>query len=95
MQRKTEEGYGVTVLVANGEEICVVTPAGITNSPMLLQAIKDEHKQLPFARRGYKGLKVTFPVFLMFCSMDWQLHMMFRVEHRSRADQSVRHHRWG
>jgi hypothetical protein len=32
-------------------------------------------------RRGYKGSKSNFQVLLMFSSIDWQLHLMFHVEH--------------
>ena len=34
-------------------------------------------------RRGYKSPQATFPVLLMFGSIDWQFHIMFHMEHHN------------
>jgi hypothetical protein len=82
-QRQTQYGYGVTVLVADVEELCVETPPDIIDSAGLLKAISDGRMRYTLTRRGYKGPKASFPVLLMFGSIDWQLHLMFHVEHRN------------
>jgi hypothetical protein len=40
-QRQTQHGYGVTVLVADVEELCVETPPDIIDNAGLLKAISD------------------------------------------------------
>jgi hypothetical protein len=77
-QRQTQHGYGVTVLIADVEVLCVETPPDIINNAGLLQAISDGRMRYTLTRQGY-----NFSVLLMFGSIDWQLHLMFHVEHRN------------
>ncbi len=88
-QRQTQHGYGVTVLVADVEELCVETPPDIVDNAGLLKAISDGRMWYTLTRRGYKGPKASFPVLLMFGSIDWQLHLMFHVEHRNAGRDRV------
>jgi hypothetical protein len=87
--RQTQHGYGVTVLVADVEELCVETPPDIIDNAGLLKAISDGRMRYTLTRRGYKGPKASFPVLLMFGSIDWQLHLMFHVEHRNAGRDRV------
>ncbi len=88
-QCQTQNTYGVSVLVADFKEFCVETPPNIIDSVALFQAISDGRMRYTLTRRGYKGPKANFPVLLMFGSIDWQLHLMFHVEHRNAGRDRV------
>ncbi len=65
------------------------TPLDIIDNAGLLQAISNGRMRYTLTRRGTKGPKASFPVLLMFGSIDWQLHLMFHVEHRNAGRDRV------
>ena len=54
-----------------------------TASDVRFQANNVRCMRYMLTRRGYKGPQATFPVLLMFGSIDWQFHIMFHMEHHN------------